>query len=120
MRAQHFVAAIIVIGGEGDGLVRAVDALQPPLEKAVAPARAVTAIADLVEIGVKRSGGHFVEERLPDMREVLIDEDDVVRAAPVFRAEPPDQFQPSRAAANDDDLCLAPVAATGWCGKARV
>ena len=49
---------------------------------------AVAAIADLVEIGVERTGRHFVQQRLPDMGAVLLDQDDVVLLAPELRAQP--------------------------------
>ena len=50
-------------------------------EEAVAPAMAVAAIADLVEIGVERSGRDLVQQRLPDMGAVAFDQDDVVALA---------------------------------------
>ena len=106
--ARDQLAAVLVLdGGEADRLGPAVDTFQAALKEAVAPARAVSAIADLVEIGVKRSGGDLVQERLPDVAEVLVDQDDVVALAPVFRAEPADQFKPARASADDDNLGLA-------------
>ena len=65
----------------------AVDACQRAEEEAIAPAVAVAAVADLVEIGVERSGRDLVQQRLPDVGAVALDEDDVVALATIFRAE---------------------------------
>lgn len=47
-----------------------VNALQGALEVAITPAVGTGAMANLVEVGAERSGGHLVQERLPDMRAV--------------------------------------------------
>jgi len=85
----------------------AVDAFESAAEVAVAPAVAVTAVADLVEVGVERAGGDFVQQRLPDVGAVLLDQDDVVALAAEPRAEAADQLEPAGPAADHYDLRLA-------------
>ena len=68
-------------------------ALERAEEEAVAPAMAVAAVADFVEIGVERTGRDFVQQRLPDMGAVLFDQDDVVPLAAEARAEAPHQLE---------------------------
>src|ERR1700686_2477117 len=64
----------------------------------------VAAIADFIKIGVQRAGRHLVQQRLPDVRQVAFDQQDVVPIASVPSTEPRDQLQPSGAAAYDYDL----------------
>ena len=81
-----------------------VDAFHRAIEEAIAPAVAVAAIADFVEIGVQRSRRHFVQQRLPDMGAVPFDQEDVKGIAPEMRAQPRRQFQATGAAAHHHDL----------------
>ena len=92
---------------KADGLGRAVDPVETALEEAIAPAIAVAAIADLVEIGVERASSDFMQQRLPDVAEVLVDQNDVVLLAPELRAQPAHQLQPACASADDNNLGLA-------------
>ena len=44
-------------------------------------------IADFIEIGVERTGRHFVQQRLPHMRAVRLHQNDVEARAPEMLAE---------------------------------
>ena len=103
--ASPAAASAVEFGAPGVA-PRAVDGGERAEEIAVAPAMAVVAIADFVEIGVERSGSDFVEQRLPDMGAVALDQDDVVMLAAVAGAEPADEFEARGTAANHDDLGL--------------
>ena len=48
----------------------------------------------------------LMQQRLPDMRQIPVDQDDVVLLAPILGAELADEFQSARAAAHDNDLRL--------------
>ena len=106
MPPDHFLARIVEQRRGGDVPRGAVNAFERAVEEAIAPAHGMAAIADLVEIGVERSGGDLMQQRLPDMREVAIDQDDVVLFAAVFAAEPPHQLEPASASAHHDNLRL--------------
>jgi len=102
------LAAVLVQHRRDHDLARRrIDALQRAEEEAIAPAMAMAAIADLIQIGVERTRCDLVEQRLPDMRAVPVDQDDVVGAAAEPRTQPPRKLKPARAPANDHDLGLA-------------
>jgi hypothetical protein len=67
---------------------------------------AVAAVADFIHIGVQRTGGHFVEQRFPDMRAASFNEDDVVLLSTIASAQFGCEFQSCRAPAHDNDLRL--------------
>jgi hypothetical protein len=95
--ARDQLAAILVEQRRDPDLAPvAIDAVQRAEEEAIAPAMAMAAIADLVEIGVERSGRDLVQQRFPDMRAVALDQDDVVVFAAIFRAEPPRELKARR------------------------
>ena len=111
MAADDFAAIVIEDRRDDDLLRRAVDAFQRAIEIAIAPAIGMAAIADFIEIGIERAGGDFVEQRLPDMGGVAIDEDDVEIIARQMPAELGDKLQPAGAATDDDDLGLFAILA---------
>jgi hypothetical protein len=70
--------AVIVENRRHDDLPRcSIDGLQRPVEEPVAPTMPVTAIANFVKICIERSSRNLMEERLPDMGVVPLDENDV-------------------------------------------
>ena len=102
------LGAVVVEQRREDHFARlAVDSFEGAVEEAIAPAMAVAAIADFVEVGVERPGGDLVQQRLPDVGAVALDQDDVVPLATVARAELADEFEPAGAAADNYDLGLA-------------
>ena len=106
----HQLRAIHVQEGRDDDLaVGAVDALQGALEVAIAPAVGVGAVTDLIEVGVQRAGGDFVEQGLPDMGPVALKQDDVELLAAIARAQPGRELQPAGTASDDDNLDLQPA-----------
>jgi len=105
--ADQLAAILIEQWRDNDLALVTVDAFECSKKEAIAPAVAVAAIADLVEIGVERSGRDFVEQGFPDMRAVAFHEDDVVPLPPIFRTEPPRELKPARAAADDHNLNFA-------------
>jgi hypothetical protein len=66
----------------------------------------MAAIAHFIEVGVQRPCRDFVQERLPDMGAVSLDQDDVVLGTAISRAKMTDQLKASSAAPDDDDLGL--------------
>ena len=100
------LAAVLDDRGDDDLAAGAVDRLERPVEEAVIPALGVTAVADLVEVGVERPGRDLVEERLPDVRLLPVDQDDVIVDLAERAAELRHQLESPRAAADDDDLRL--------------
>jgi len=113
MRGDDFAPPIVRDRGEPDAAPVPVDAGQRSIEVAISPAVAVAAIAHFVEVRIQRSGGDLVQQRLPDMRAVAVDKDDVVMLAPIVRAQLGRQFQSRRSAADDHDLGLH---RRGWNG----
>ncbi len=106
MRAAD-VAALLVLERRDLDLARLrVDGAHHAVEVAIAPAEAVGAIADLVDIGIERACRHFVQQRLPDMGLVAVHQDDIMAPAPEALAELGRQLQPGRPAAHDHDLRL--------------
>ncbi len=106
--AAHQLAAILITDRRDHDLaIVTVDPFQRAEEEAVAPAIAMAAIADFIEIGVQGAGGHLMQQRLPDVGAVLLDQDDVEMLAPIGRAQLGRQLQPRRPAAHYDDLDLA-------------
>jgi hypothetical protein len=90
-----------------DDLARSpVDRFERAVEIAVAPAVCMTTVADLVEVGIERTRRDLVEQRLPDVRLRLVDEDDVEIGLTQRAPELGDEFEPARAPADDDDLRL--------------
>src|SRR5271155_3547533 len=81
------------------------------VEEPVAEAITVITIAHFIQIGVQRSGGDLMKQRLPDMSPILLHQKDVVSLASIWGAEPGHKFQPTRSASDYDDLglfhCLA-------------
>src|ERR1700761_5347113 len=71
----------------------AVYAFQRALEEAIAPAMAMAAVADLVEVRIQRAGGDLMEQRLPDVGRVPLHQDDVVVFAAETSAETPHELQ---------------------------
>ena len=61
-------------------------------------------VAQLVEVGVERAGCHFVQQWLPDMRQIPFHQQYVVLPATVFRTQSRDQFESSGAPSDHDDL----------------
>ena len=107
VRSDQLGAVVVEQRRDLDFTPVAIDAGEGATEEAIAPAMAVAAIADLVEIGVQRSGSDLVQQRLPDVGAVAFDQDDVVALAAIFRAELAGQLEPGRAASDDDDLRLS-------------
>jgi hypothetical protein len=66
----------------------------------------VTAIADLIQVGVERSGCDFMQERFPDVGSILLDENHVVSIPAQLVAKPSHEFEPAGSAAYDYDLGL--------------
>ena len=64
-------------GGTDLGTTQFIDAFQRAIEEAVAPAMAMAAITDFVQIGVERARRHFVQQRLPHMRLMRLDKNDI-------------------------------------------
>jgi len=54
-----------------------------PVEEAIMPAVAMGPIAHLVEVRIERAGRNFMQQRFPDVRMVLVDQDYVAPAAEV-------------------------------------
>src|SRR6185437_5730557 len=104
MAPDQLGAVLVEQRRDDDLLGLAVDRLQRAEEEAVAPAVGVAAVADLVQIGVEGAGGDLVQQRLPDMGAVALDEDDVERLLAEPVAEPAHQLEPTGAAADDYDL----------------
>jgi hypothetical protein len=76
--AAHDLAPVLVLDRRDQQMPRIpVNAVHRAIEKPIAPGMTVAAIAHLVQIGVQRTGGHLVQQRLPDMGAVLFDQDDV-------------------------------------------
>jgi hypothetical protein len=69
-----------------------VDCLETAQEEAVSPSMPVTAIADLIQVGVERSGCDFMQERFPDVGSILLDENHVVSIPAQLVAKPPYEF----------------------------
>jgi hypothetical protein len=70
----------------------------------------VTAIANLVQVSVERSGCDLMQERFPDMGLVPLDEDHVVSIPAQLGAKPPYELEPSGSASYNNDLsfhCLS-------------
>ena len=61
--------------------------------------RTMARIGQAISDGVKRGGGHLIEERLEQMMVALVDDDDVGRRP----LQPLDRLQPAEARADDDD-----------------
>ena len=65
----------------------------------------VRPVPDLVEIGVERTGRDLVQQRLPDVGAMAVDEENVdVGTAPVSASQPGGELEPAGTSANDDDL----------------
>jgi hypothetical protein len=82
------------------------------------------AIADLIEIGIETAGSDFMQQRLPDVAGVAIDEDDVEIAPAEMAGELADKLKAAGTTADNDNLGLAAIgpdaghgrtsAADGW------
>lgn len=84
-----------------------IDALESAVEKAIAPTVTMAAITNFIEICVQRPCRNFMEQRLPNMCAVLLDEDDVVPLAPEPLAQASNQLEAARPTANHYNLSFA-------------
>ena len=102
---RHQLDAVFVIGrGQLDFLLRAIEpAHAPELELEVVPFR----LGDIVEFvfgGVQGTGGHFVQQRLPDVGQVRVDQHHAGRAALAQSlTQAGSQLQTAGAAADNDN-----------------
>ena len=65
----------------------------------------VRPVSDLVEVGVERAGRDLVQQRLPDMGAVTVDEENVdFGTAPIPAPQLRGELEPAGASADDDDL----------------
>jgi hypothetical protein len=104
----HDLAPILVADRRDQQLaILPVDPRHGAIEEAIAPGIAMAAVTHLVQIGVQRARRHFVQQGLPDMGAILLDQDDVEFFAPETGAQPGRQLQPPGAAAHHDDLGFA-------------
>ena len=75
--APDYLGAVVDDGGDDHLPGIPVDGFQISVEIAVFPAVSVAAVAHLIEIGIKGSGGDLMEQRLPNVGPVSLDKDDV-------------------------------------------
>ena len=65
----------------------------------------VRPVPDFVEIGIEGAGRDFMQQRLPDVGAMTVDEEDVdVGVAPVSASQFRGELQPPGASPDDDDL----------------
>jgi len=113
-RRDHLLAAVIADRADGDLAAHAIE----PLERAeregeVMPAR-LREVVELVLVDVHAARRHLVQQRLPDVRPVAVDERHPGAApAPQAVAELRRELEPARATADDDDLVHRPPAVRG-------
>jgi len=114
---DDFDAALIHRWGHHDLAARSVDALHPPQQKVKLCQRACASI-ELVRVNIHASGGHLVQERLPQMGFVLSTRvHGGVSSASEAIPRPGREFKPSGAAADDNDA-MGIGHEFGWPGNA--
>jgi hypothetical protein len=64
----------------------------------------VTAIANLVQVSVERSGCDLMQEGFPDVGLVSLNENHIVSIPAQLGAKPPYELEPSGSASYDNDL----------------
>ena len=103
-RRQQLTAVFIQGGGQLDLLGRPLQAAHAPqLELEVVPL-GLGHVVELVFGGIERTGRHFVQQRLPDVRQVGVDQGDVgVLALAQAFTQAGRQFQAAGAAADNHD-----------------
>ena len=64
----------------------------------------MASIAHLVQICVQGSGRDLMQQRLPDMSGVALDQNNVVVSAPISSAQSRDELKTARTTADNDNL----------------
>ena len=96
-----------------------VDVLRGAEEESKPRSMTVRPVPDFVEIGIERAGRDFMQQRLPDVGAMTVDEEDVdVGVAPVSAPQFRGKLQPPGPSPDDDDLRhsirhVTPVACPG-------
>src|SRR5690606_3269726 len=105
---DDLVAALVAQGRQQDLLALAIQPAHTAVLKAEAVAVRLSQVGDRVRLRIQRAGRHLVVERLPDVDQTAVDQNDVSLAgASQAASQPRGQLQPSGAAA-DDDYALRP------------
>ena len=104
--AGEQLGPVLVVHGRDHNLAGLpVDVLQGAEKEPEAPAMTVRPVPDFVEIGVEGAGRHFVQQRLPDVGAIAVDEENVdAGVAPKPPSELRRELEPAGAASDDDDL----------------
>jgi hypothetical protein len=103
--APNDFGAILIQDRSHDDLSRrSVDCLKTAQKEAISPSMSVTAIANLVQVSVERSGCDLMQERFPDVGLVSLNEDHVVSIPAQLGTKPPYELEPSGSASYDNDL----------------
>ena len=92
-----------------------VDVLQSAEEESKPRSMTVRPVPDFVEIGIERAGRDFMQQRLPDVGAMTVDEEDVdVGVAPVSASQLRGELQPPRSSADHHDLRHSIRHVTPW------
>ena len=105
--ASQQLCPVDVVHGRGDDFAALpVDILHGAEEEPKAPAITVRSVPHFVEIGIEGAGRHFMQQRLPDMGPVSVDEKHLDGAiSPEPASELRGELEPARATADNDYLC---------------
>jgi hypothetical protein len=83
-----------------------IDCLKAAEKEAVSPPMPVTAIADLIQVRIERSGCDLVQERFPDVGLASLDEDHVESLPTQLGTKPPHKLEAAGPTSDNNDLGL--------------